>query len=163
MTAPAKSETPAEREIVIRRTLNAPREAVFRAWTDPDQVVRWWGPNGFVTLTSEMDVRPGGVWRFVMQGPDGIDYPNRIVYREVAPPERLTYSQSDDAPAGAIEDAFESTVNFEDRRGATELTLRMLFPTTAARETAVRQYGAIEGGRETLARLAEHLSGRGGS
>jgi uncharacterized protein YndB with AHSA1/START domain len=58
-------------------------------WTDPRHVVRWWGPTGFTTTIHEMDVRPGGNWRFTMRGPDGVDYPNEHIYVEVAPPERL--------------------------------------------------------------------------
>lgn len=70
----------ADREIVITRVFDAPREQVFDAWTDSEHVSQWWGPNGFTTTTHEMDVRPGGVWRFIMHGPDGVDYKNRIVY-----------------------------------------------------------------------------------
>ena len=82
----------AGREIVITRLIAAPPELVFDAWTDPKQIGRWWGPNGFTTTTHSMDVRPGGVWRFVMHGPDGRDYQNKIVYREVKRPERLVYA-----------------------------------------------------------------------
>ena len=73
-------------EIVTTRLLNAPRALVFEAWTDPHHVAQWWGPNGFTNTIHEMDVTPGGVWRFVMHGPDGVDYPNRIVYIEVVNP-----------------------------------------------------------------------------
>ena len=80
----AESETTAaaEREISITRLFDAPRELVFEAWTDPEQVVQWWGPHGFTTTIHEMDVRPGGVWRFIMHGPDGTDYDNRVVFEE---------------------------------------------------------------------------------
>src|SRR5207253_3226800 len=67
----------AEREIIATRIFEAPREVVFRMWTDPNHIVRWWGPNGFTTTMQEMDVRPGGVWQFIMHGPDGRDYPNK--------------------------------------------------------------------------------------
>ena len=76
---------------MITRVFNAPRKMVFDAWTDPRQVAQWWGPRGFTTTISEMDVRPGGVWRLVMHGPDGTDYKNKVVYLEVAKPERLVY------------------------------------------------------------------------
>jgi len=71
------STSPAtEREITLSRLFDAPREVVFDAWTDPRQIAAWWGPDGFTNTIQEMDVRPGGVWRFVMHGPDGVDYPN---------------------------------------------------------------------------------------
>jgi uncharacterized protein YndB with AHSA1/START domain len=146
----------AEREIVIARTFAAPRELVFRAWTDPELVRRWWGPRGFTTTTHEMDVRPGGIWRFVMHGPDGTDYDNRIVYREVVEPERLAYSHDsgeDDDPY-----RFQVTVTFVERAGKTELTMRSLFGSAAARDYVVKEFGAIEGGLQTLDRLAEHLA-----
>jgi uncharacterized protein YndB with AHSA1/START domain len=73
----AKQE-PADRQIVTTRVLDAPRELVFKMWTDPEHIVQWWGPKGFTTTTYSMDVRPGGVWRFVMHGPDGTDYQNKI-------------------------------------------------------------------------------------
>lgn len=89
-TAPA--EEFADREIVITRVFDAPRELVWNAWTDPKQIVRWWGPRGFITTIHEMDVRPGGVWKSTMHGPDGTDYPSQSVFVEVVKPERIVYS-----------------------------------------------------------------------
>jgi uncharacterized protein YndB with AHSA1/START domain len=77
-SAPAKSD----REIVVTRVFDAPRAFVFKLWTDPKHVAQWWGPNGFIITSHEMNVRPGGVCRFVMYGPNGVDYQNRVVYRE---------------------------------------------------------------------------------
>lgn len=68
------------------RTIDAPRDLVFDAWTDPAHVGQWWGPDGFTTTTHEIDIRPGGVWRFTMHGPDGVDYPNEIAFEEIVPP-----------------------------------------------------------------------------
>src|SRR6478735_6105977 len=79
------------REIVASRVFDAPRDLVFKMWTDREHAGNWWGPKGFRTTIHEMDVRPGGVWRFVMHGPDGRDYQNKIVYVEVVRPERLVY------------------------------------------------------------------------
>ena len=76
----------ADREIVVTRLIDAPRELVFEAWTDPKHVDKWWGPRGFTSTTSEMDVRPGGIWRLVMHGPDGRDYPNHIVFEKSSNP-----------------------------------------------------------------------------
>ncbi len=81
-------------EVNFTRVLNAPRDLVWEAWTDPNQVVKWWGPNGFTTTIEKMDVRPGGVWKHVMHGPDGTDYPNKSIFVDVVKPERIVYSHS---------------------------------------------------------------------
>ena len=148
-------DSTADREIVITRVFDAPRERVFDAFTDREHVGRWWGPTGFTTTTHEKDVRPGGVWRFIMHGPDGVDYPNRISYIEVARPERLVYDHGDDSGG---EPKFHVTITFADEGGRTRLTMRSLFPTAAARDFVVREFKAIEGGNQTLGRLAEHLA-----
>ncbi|HMN27838.1 MAG TPA: SRPBCC family protein [Caldilineaceae bacterium] len=145
---------PVDREIVIARLFDAPRELVFAAWTDPKQVVQWWGPHGFTTTISEMNVRPGGVWRFVMHGPDGVDYQNQIVFVEIVKPKRLLYTHGSGQPNDP--DQFEVTVTFDEQEGKTALTMRMLFATAEAREK-VAAFGAIEGGKQTLDRLAEYL------
>jgi uncharacterized protein YndB with AHSA1/START domain len=146
----------ADRELVLTRDFDAPREVVFDAWTDPAQVGAWWGPRGFTTTVYEMDVRPGGVWRYMMHGPDGTDYPNRVVYVEIARPERLVYEHGDD---GGEWNPFHVTVTFEDRGGRTRLVSRMVFP-TAAMAAEARRFGALELGNQTMERLAEHLAAR---
>lgn len=147
----------ADRTILIRRVFDAPRDLVFAAWTDPDRISAWWGPRGFTTSTSGFSLRPGGAWVYVMHGPDGVDYPNWIVYREVVRPERLVY----DHGGGALDTPahFHVTVGFADLGGRTEVVMRSVFPSTTARDEVVRRYGAIHGGHETLARLAEQLAG----
>ena len=144
-----------DREIVITRDFDAPRELVFEAWTDPEQVVQWWGPRGFTTTIHEMDVRPGGVWRFVMHGPDGTDYDNKVLFIEVVKPERLVYNHG----AGDESDfpPFRVTVTFDEEIDKTRLTLRLIFGSPADRDNAVES-GALEGGNQTLERLAEHLA-----
>jgi len=142
-----------DREIVFTRRLDAPRELVFRVWTQAEHVGRWWGPRGFTTTTHEMEVAPGGLWRFVMHGPDGTDYDNTITYREIAPPERLVYDHGEQGAPGF----FRVKVIFEAQNGTTRLTMRMLFESVAERDFVVEKYGAIEGGNQTLDRLAEYL------
>lgn len=144
-----------DRELVITRTFGAPRELVFEAWTDPEHVAQWWGPRGFTITIREMDVRPGGVWRFVMHGPDGVDYDNRIEYVEIVKPERLVYRHGSDVEGDAGQ--FQVMVTFAEKGGKTELTMRMLFATAAQRDETV-EFGAIEGANQTLDRLAEHLA-----
>jgi uncharacterized protein YndB with AHSA1/START domain len=147
--------TTADREIVLSRLLNAPRELVFAAWTDPTQVVQWWGPRGFTTTSHEMSVTPGGVWRFVMHGPDGRDYKNKIIFTEVVKPERLVYRQAGEDEHEDVR--FHVTVTFQAQGRKTLLTMRSLFATAQERDEVVTKYGAVEGGKQTLERLAEHV------
>jgi uncharacterized protein YndB with AHSA1/START domain len=146
-----------DREIVVTRDFDAPRELVWWAWTDPEKIVRWWGPVGFTTTIEVMDVRPGGHWNHVMHGPDGTDYPNRIVFKEVVELEKIVFSNSG-GREGTEKVRFVSTWTFETvQAGRTRVTIRMVFPTAAERDLVVREYGAIEGGRQTLERLAGQL------
>lgn len=146
----------ADREIVMSRLFDAPREVVWDAFTDPKQVVEWWGPNGFTTTIHEMDVRPGGRWRHTMHGPDGTNYPNASVFKEVVKPERIVYGHGGGKEGGPGV-SFEATWTFEAQGDKTLLTGRMVFPTAAAREFVVKEHGAIEGGKQTLARLDQYL------
>lgn len=148
--------TTTDREIVITRLLDAPRELAWQAMTDPKHVVQWWGPRGFTTTIQEMDVRPGGVWTHVMHGPDGTDYPNHSVFQEVVFPERLVFAHGGSRPGGPEAD-FIGTWTFEAVGDKTRVTIHMVFPTAAQRDIVVKEYGAIEGGKQTLERLAEHL------
>jgi uncharacterized protein YndB with AHSA1/START domain len=140
---------------MIERTVNAPRELVWRAWTEADQIKAWWGPNGFTTTIHEMDVTVGGVWRFMMHGPDGTDYPNKVVYREIVKPERLVYDHTDDRDPPSHQ--FQTTVTFAAQGRKTMVTLRALFANAEARAASVK-FGAIEGGAQTLARLDQHVA-----
>jgi uncharacterized protein YndB with AHSA1/START domain len=146
----------AGREIVITRLFDAPRELVFRAWTDPQHLVHWWGPKGFTNTFHQADIRPGGVWRFTMHGPDGADYPNRMVFEEIVKPERLVYSHT----GGENNDVaiFQGFVTFSEEGAQTRVTLRMVFPTATERDLVVQRFGAIEGGEQTFGRLARHLA-----
>jgi uncharacterized protein YndB with AHSA1/START domain len=151
----ATATTP-EREIVITRTLDAPRELVFAVWTDPRHVASWWGPDGFTTTIQDMNVTPGGIWRFVMRGPDGRDYNNKIVFIEVVKPERLVYRHSGEDGTEPVQ--FQTTVTFVERGGKTELTMRGVFESNEARDKVIKTYGALEGGKQTMGRLADYLA-----
>jgi uncharacterized protein YndB with AHSA1/START domain len=146
-----------DREIVISRVLDAPRTLVWEAWTDPQHVAKWWGPRGFSDTTKRHEFRVGGVWEHVMTGPDGVNYPNKAIFKEIIPLESVTFTLG-----GGREDgpgiSFTATWTFETVEGnKTRLTGRMVFPTAAARDLVVREFGAIEGGKQTLERLSEHL------
>jgi uncharacterized protein YndB with AHSA1/START domain len=146
----------AKRELRIARLLPAPRELVWKVWTDPNHVGNWWGPDGFTTTTYELDVRPGGVWRYDMHGPDGRDYPNRIQFLEVVAPERLIYIHGGDEKL--LEPVhFRTTVLFADRGGSTHLSMRSLFPSEAELARVIREYKADVGAVQHLANLAKYL------
>jgi uncharacterized protein YndB with AHSA1/START domain len=140
----------ADRSIVLSRMLEAPREQVFELWTSAEHLANWWGPNGFTVTTHEADIRPGGVWRFTMHGPDGTDYPNVIRYEEVRAPELITFVHGDDV--GEMP-PFRGTITFDAFQGITILTMRTVFQTTDELQRQVEQVGAIEGGNQTLDRL----------
>jgi uncharacterized protein YndB with AHSA1/START domain len=142
--------------IIGGRLLDAPRELVWQVWTDPKHLAQWWGPNGFRTTTSAYDLRPGGVWRFVMHGPDGRDYQNRVTFDEIVPPERLVYHHGGGDDVEPV--LFRSTVTFEDIGGTkTKVTLRGVFPSAEERARVIREHHADQGLVQTLSRLADYV------
>jgi uncharacterized protein YndB with AHSA1/START domain len=146
-----------DRELTIARVLDAPRELVWKVWTSQEHIERWWGPKGFTTTTHQMEVKVGGMWRFVMHGPDGRDYQNRIMFREVVEPERLAYEHRGVDESDTVH--FTVTVTFEEEGGGTKMTMRSVFPSGAAREHGIRKYGAQDGLTETTDRLTRYLAG----
>ncbi len=150
------AEDTSDREIVITRLIGAPRELVFEAWTDIRHLGNWWGPRGFSTTTHEYDFRPGGMWRFIMHGPNGMDFPNWIAYEKIVPPERLVYSHGGGRADGSAD--FHTTVLFETQGKKTLVTMRGVFPSAAERDLVVKEYGAVEGGKQNLERLEEQVA-----
>lgn len=154
-TARDTSETvltadPGEQEIVITRTFDAPRERVFEAITDANQIPKWWGPSRYTTTVDEMDVRPGGRWRFRNHDADGTDYAFRGVYHDVVAPEYLAQTfEYEGAPRRV---SLESAA-FEDEGGKTRLTIRSTFQAVEDRDAMVAE-GMEEGARETWERFA---------
>lgn len=149
------NQATADREIVISRTIDAPRALVFEAFTKVRHLSQWWGPTGFTTSTRAFEFRKGGAWDFVMHAPDGTDYPNWITWREIVRPERIALFHGDSADDP---NAFESLLTFEDRGDSTDIVMRTVFPTAELRNEAVEEFHAIEGGRQTLGRLAAYLT-----
>ena len=144
-----------DREIVITRVIDAPRELVFEAFTGVQHLSRWWGPEGFTTTTRSFEFRVGGEWDFVMHGPDGTDYQEWITWREIVPPERIAmlHGESRDDP-----NAFQSVMTFEPAGDQTRVVMRTLFPTQELRDEAAEKYHAIEGGEQTLSNLASYVA-----
>lgn len=147
----------ANQEITLSRTFPAPKDLVFEVWTKPEHVENWWGPDGFTITTHQMDFRVGGMWRYIMHGPDGTDFPNRIVYTLIEPTDRIEYDHSDDGDTPAI--FFKAKITFEEMDGETTVTLNSKFPSPEALQ-AVMQFGVIEGGRQHLASLANYVAER---
>lgn len=145
----------ADREIVITRLIDAPPELVWQAYTEQKHVEQWWGPTGFTNTFKRFEVKVGGSWRFVMHGPDGADYPNRIVFSEVVKPERLVFLHDGDKQNDP--EGFHVTVTFERQGKKTKLTMTSLFASVEIRNKIVKKHHAIEGGNQTIDRLEAHL------
>ncbi len=147
-------EQRAQREFIATRLINAPTALVYKAWTDPKHIDKWWGPYGFRTTTSEINVKPGGTWRHVMHGPDGTAYPSKVVYKEVVPNERLVYDHSGEAAFDNIN--FEVTVTFVPEGDKTRLTMHMLCASVEEYKFIMNDF-AIEGNKQHLDNLEAHL------
>jgi uncharacterized protein YndB with AHSA1/START domain len=147
----------ADREIVISREFSAPRELVWEAMTNPRHVVNWWGPRGFTTTIETMDFRVGGVWKHMMHGPDGVNYPNEKVFKEIVKPEKIVFSHGGRRENGPSVDAIATWTFDAVENNKTRVTIRMVFPSATDRDFVVKEFGAIEGGRQTLERLGEYL------
>jgi uncharacterized protein YndB with AHSA1/START domain len=152
-SAVLKLTLPSDREIIIERIFDALRELVFKAYTDPNLIPQWWGPRGYTTTVDRMDVRLGGIWRFVQRGPDGNEYAFNGAYREIVPPERLAYTFEFEAMPGHV---LLETVTFEEHDGKTKVTATALFDTVEDRDGMLKS-GMEEGAAESWDRLAEHL------
>ncbi len=144
-------------ELVFEHLFNAPAKAVFRAWTDPKRLVQWWGPHGFRTTIQSMDVRVGGTWSYVLHGPDGVQYPNTAVYEVLEPPHRLIFRNT----GGHVQDKHltcRMIATFVEIQEQTQVTLRMQFQSIVRLENA-KQWGAVEGGKQSFERLDALLLG----
>jgi len=154
---PALSQWSLDREIVMSRVIDAPRDLVFEAWSDPKHLPQWFGPKGFKVETFEIDVRVGGVWRFNMIGPDGTVYPNRMRFRRIERPSlmEMDHGVDQDEDPGM----FRFTVTFaEQSNGKTVLMMRQLASSTEQRDGMIG-FGAVEYGYQTLDKLAAYVSG----
>jgi uncharacterized protein YndB with AHSA1/START domain len=146
-----------ERELVITRVFDSPRELVFKAWTEPKHVAQWWGPHGFTNPVCELDVRPGGAIRIDMRGPDGTVYPMTGVYQEIVEPERLVFTSAALDEGGKPLFEVLTTVTFAAQGGRTTLTLEArVFNATA--EAAPYLEGMAEGWNQSLDRFAAFVA-----
>lgn len=151
----------ADREIVITRVFDAPRKLVWQAWTDPKHVAQWWGPRDFTARVTELNLRVGGAWRYVMIGPDGTEYPCKGDFREIVPFERIVTSDEfdegfklagvPDLPTGIV-----VTATFDDLGNKTRLTLRIAHPSAEERRKH-EEMGVVAGWNSSFDCLDEYL------
>ncbi len=139
---------PVEREVIVTRVFDAPRSRVFEAWNRPEHLSRWWGPRGFTLAACELEFRPGGTFRFVMRGPDGLSWPFDGTYMEIVSPERIVFTGTLDG------ERIPTTVTFVGRGGKTALVVRQAIPSNPDYARGQKQ-----GWTESLERLAELLAG----
>ena len=156
MSEKESASATADREIVISHVVGARRELVFEVFTEVRHLSRWWGPSGFTTTTRSFEFRVGGVWDFVLHGPDGTDYQEWITWTEITAPERIAmlHGESEDDP-----NAFESIIAFTSDQEATRVEMRTVFPTKELRDEAAEKFRAVEAGRQTLGNMADYVAG----
>ena len=144
-----KNDT-AIRELLLTRRLKAPVSLVWEVWSDPKHIAQWWGPDGFTNTIHAMDFKPGGVWNLTMHGPDGTDYKNRSVFREIVPFKKIVYMH-ETGPK------FLATIRFEEMGEETQLTWHMLFETEEEFIQTVKTFKADVGLRQNIEKLSDYL------
>ncbi len=145
-----KNTDTANRELRITRLLQARIELVWEVWTDPAHIIRWWGPDGFKTTIHKMDIVEGGEWLLTLHGPDGKNYPNRSIFKEIHPMTKIVFQH--------FNPAFITTVTFKDLGANTELNWHMLFDTQELYDAVVKAHKADEGLKQNVAKLETYLS-----
>jgi len=140
-----------DRELLITRKLNAPVQLVWEAWTDPEHIANWWGPDGFTNTITKMDMRPGGEWNLVMHGPDGTDFDNKSIFKEIVPFKRIVYEH-------VSYPYILATIEFEDLGEQTLLKWHMLFESAEEFLKVVKTYKADKGLEQNVAKLDVYLS-----
>ncbi|MDQ3985233.1 MAG: SRPBCC family protein [Actinomycetota bacterium] len=148
-----KIMTPSDKEIVMTREFDAPRDLVFEAHTSCEHLSRWWGPRKYEFAKCEIDFRPGGSWRIVHRGPDGEEYAFHGEYREIAPPEQIVWTFEFEGFPGSVS---VETLTLEEHDGRTTLTATSVYNTVEERD-GMLQSGMAEGATETMERLDEYL------
>lgn len=142
-------------EIIMSRLLNAPRELVWEVFTDPKHLANWWGPFGFTITTHHMEMAVGKNWHLTMHGPDGTNYPNLVVYSEVVKPEKLVFKNT--LPDDPEKVFHVTTITFKEEGNKTRVRFVMSFPNLDELKAIDAEYGAVEGGMQTLSRMEEYL------
>ncbi len=140
-----------DRELIVEKLLDAPIDLVWDAWTNPDHIKNWWGPEGFKNTIHKMEPKPGGEWQLVMHGPDGKDYKNRSVFKEIIKHKRIVF----DHVSGP---KYAATISFTPQGNKTQLHWKMVFETAEQFEQVVKVFRADEGLRQNVIKLAQYLA-----
>jgi uncharacterized protein YndB with AHSA1/START domain len=168
----ATDQAPQDRDFVISRVFDAPRELVYQMWADPKHMSQWWGPHHFTNPVCNLDFRVGGSWRIVMRGPGGDEHPAKGVYHEIIPNQRIVFTvdhselsdqwhdmvnpgRDKSKPKSSIEGF--TTVTFEDHAGKTKMTIRMRFESAAIRDSLLK-IGMSQGWAQSLEKLESELA-----
>jgi uncharacterized protein YndB with AHSA1/START domain len=146
-----KNERTQDRELHIVKTLNAPVELVWETWVNPEHIVHWWAPAGFTTTVLKMEVKEGQEWLLTLHGPDGKNYPNKSIFREIIPLKKIVYEH--------FNPDFIATAGFQTKNGKTILEWTLLFETTEMRNIIVNTFKADEGLKQNIEKLENYLSG----
>ncbi|HET9744266.1 MAG TPA: SRPBCC family protein [Chitinophagaceae bacterium] len=146
-----KNKNEHKRQLSISRVVNAPCELVWKAWTEPEHIKHWWGPTGFTNTIFRMDVRPGGEWEFIMHGPDGTDYKNKHIYKEVVRPEKLVLEH-------VTGPKFVMTVTFEEQGKQTLVSIHSLFESAEQLQEVIKVFKADEGMRQNIDRMEKYVT-----
>ena len=139
-----------DRELLLTRLLNVPIELVWEVWTNPEHIAQWWGPNGFTNTITTMNVQPGGEWDLVMHGPDGTDYKNKSVFKEVIRHKKIVYEHISGPK-------FLATIEFDDQGGKTFIKWHMLFESKEQFIQVVKTFKADEGLKQNVEKLDRYL------
>jgi uncharacterized protein YndB with AHSA1/START domain len=139
-----------DRELLLTRTLNAPIDLVWEVWTKPEHIAKWWGPDGFTNTITTMDLKSGGEWNLIMHGPDGTDYKNHSIFKEVIRNKKIVYEH--------LSPKFTATIKFEEHGDQTHLTWHMLFETAEQFKQVVKTFKADEGLKQNIEKLNLYLA-----
>lgn len=143
--------------VVYQRYLDVSIELAFEVWSSTEHLSQWWGPDGFTVTTNSFAFEPNGVWDFVMHGPDGHDYRNKIRFLEIKKPHHIYFRHQGDGE-GAQDVDFETRVMFEREGEGTKLTMEQIFPTEDELQRVEKKYGAIEGGKQHLENIVTYTA-----
>ncbi|MDC6364374.1 MULTISPECIES: SRPBCC domain-containing protein [Flavobacteriaceae] len=143
-------ENTERRQLSISRTLKAPIELVWEVWTTPEHIAQWWGPNSFTNSIQQMDVREGGEWKLTMHGPDGTNYPNRSIYKEIVLHKKIVFEH--------FNPHFITTVVFEPNGEETHMSWTAVFDSEEILQTIIKAHKADEGMKQNIAKLENYIS-----
>ncbi|BDA80280.1 ATPase [Leptospira kobayashii] len=145
-----------DNKVIYNRYFDVPIDLVFEVWSSHEHLSQWWGPDGFTLTTKSMDFSNGGIWDFIMHGPDGHDYKNKIQFIDIKRPHHIYYKHIGDGE-GTEDVDFQSKIIFKEAGEGTNLTMEQIFPSKEELERVNKKYGAIEGGKQHLGNLSKYL------